>query len=93
LCSAAAADYVLKKLRRIGNDSPSSLGSGTLIRFGNIVGILTCAHGLDALLKKAEIGILCFPVRATQIQTVRLPMLQRTASQSAQRLGMLAAPI
>jgi hypothetical protein len=38
------------------------------------VGVLTCAHVLEALLKEAEIGILCFPVRATQIQTLRLPM-------------------
>jgi hypothetical protein len=57
---------------RIRDDSPSSLGSGTLIRFGNIIGVLTCAHVLEALLKEAEIGILCFPVRATQIQTLRL---------------------
>jgi hypothetical protein len=59
---------------RIRDDSPSSLGSGTLIRFGNIVGVLTCAHVLEALHKEAEIGILCFPVRATQIQALRVPM-------------------
>jgi hypothetical protein len=59
---------------RIQDAAPSSLGSGTLIRFGDIVGILTCAHILEALLKEAEIGILCFPVRTTQIQTLRLPM-------------------
>jgi hypothetical protein len=58
----------------IRGNSPASLGSGTLIRFGNIVGVLTCAHVLEALLKEAEIGILCFPVRATQMQTLRLPM-------------------
>jgi hypothetical protein len=59
---------------RIQDAAPSSLGSGTLIRFGNIVGVLTCAHVLEAVLKEAEIGILCFPVRTTQIQTLRLPM-------------------
>lgn len=58
---------------RTQGDSPTSLGSGTLIRFGNVVGILTCAHVLEALLKETEIGLLCFPVRATQIQTLRLP--------------------
>jgi hypothetical protein len=58
----------------IRGESPASLGSGTLIRFGNIVGILTCAHVLDALLAENEIGILCFPVRATQIQTLRVLM-------------------
>jgi hypothetical protein len=41
---------------------------------GNITGILTCAHVLEALCKEAEIGILCFPVRTNQIQTLRLPM-------------------
>jgi hypothetical protein len=59
---------------RIQDAAPSSLGSGTLIKFGNIVGVLTCAHVLDALLREAEIGILCFPVRTTQIQMLRLPM-------------------
>jgi hypothetical protein len=59
---------------RARDDPPSSLGSGTLIRFGNIFGVLSCAHVLEALQKEAEIGILCFPVRAAQIQTLRLPM-------------------
>ena len=59
---------------RIRDNAPSSLGSGTLIRFGNIVGVLTCAHVLEVLLKEEEIGILRFPVRATQIQTLRLSM-------------------
>jgi hypothetical protein len=59
---------------RIVYSTPSSLGSGTLIRFGSVVGILTCAHVLEALLKEQEIGILCYPVRAAQIQTLRLPM-------------------
>jgi hypothetical protein len=58
----------------IRGSSPASLGSGTLIRFGNIAGILTCAHVLEALLKEIEIGILCFPVRATQVQALRLSM-------------------
>jgi hypothetical protein len=56
------------------NNHPASLGSGTLIKIGNIVGIVTCAHVLEALLKEAEIGIMCCPVRSTQIQTTRLPM-------------------
>jgi hypothetical protein len=59
---------------RRGDAPPSSLGSGTLIRFGDIVGILTCAHVLDALTNEPDIGLLCFPVRATQIQTLHLPM-------------------
>jgi hypothetical protein len=58
----------------IGGSSPASLGSGTLIKFGDIVGVLTCAHVLEASLKEDEIGIVCFPVRATQIQTLRVLM-------------------
>jgi hypothetical protein len=59
---------------RIQGTSPASLGSGTLIKFGNVVGVLTCAHVLEAFRKEDEIGILCFPVRAAQIQTLRLLM-------------------
>lgn len=59
---------------RTRDNAPSSLGSGTLIKFGPIVGVLTCAHVLEALLKEDEVGILCFPVRATQIQRLLLPM-------------------
>ena len=59
---------------RVKDNAPASLGSGTLIRFGNITGVLTCAHVLEALLGEEEIGILCFPVRATQIQRLRLSM-------------------
>ena len=59
---------------RVKDSAPASLGSGTLIRFGNITGVLTCAHVLEALLGEEEIGILCFPVRATQIQRLRLSM-------------------
>jgi hypothetical protein len=56
---------------RVKDNAPASLGSGTLIRFGNITGVLNCAHVLEALLGEEEIGILCFPVRATQIQRLR----------------------
>jgi hypothetical protein len=59
---------------RLKDDAPASRGSGTLIRFGNIIGILTCAHVLEALLGEEEIGILCFPVRPAQIQRLRLSM-------------------
>ena len=59
---------------RVKDSAPTSLGSGTLIRFGNVTGVLTCAHVLEALLGEEEIGILCFPVRATQIQRLHLPM-------------------
>ncbi len=34
---------------KVRGDSPASLGSGTLIKFGDIVGVLTCAHVLEVL--------------------------------------------
>jgi hypothetical protein len=55
-------------------EAPSSFGSGTLVRFGDVVGVLTCAHVLEAVLQEREIGLLCFPIRAGQIQTLRLPL-------------------
>ena len=59
---------------RISRDYPASLGSGTLIKFGDVVGILTCAHVLEEQVKEAEIGILCCTVRANQTQSLRLSM-------------------
>ncbi len=48
------------------------LGSGTLISFGRLEGILTAAHVLDEVKKVDEIGLLAFPVRPTQSQRSRL---------------------
>ena len=59
---------------KVRGDSPASLGSGTLIKFGDIAGVLTCAHVLEVLRDEDEIGILCFPVRAAQVQTLRVAM-------------------
>ena len=56
---------------RVEDSAPTSLGSGTLIRFGSIVGVLTCAHVLEELRDDEDIGILCFPARAAQIQWLR----------------------
>ena len=57
---------------RVEDSAPTSLGSGTLIRFGSIVGVLTCAHVLEELPDDEDIGILCFPVRAAQVRSVIL---------------------
>jgi hypothetical protein len=62
------------------NDRAISLGSGTLVRFGKIVGVLTSAHVLagDAarqipgVLDRAEIGICCFPARSGDVQTFKV---------------------
>jgi hypothetical protein len=45
-----------------------------LIRFGDVVGILTSGHVLKAILKEPEIGLLCFQVRADRIQRLQLPL-------------------
>jgi hypothetical protein len=55
----------------IEDSGATSRGSGTLIRFGSVVGILTCAHVLEALRDDEDIGILCFPAHAAQIQWQR----------------------
>src|SRR5262249_53621547 len=62
------------------NDRASSLGSGTLVQFGKIRGVLPCAHVLagDAarqipgVLDRAEISICCFPVRPGDVQTFQV---------------------
>jgi hypothetical protein len=50
----------------------ASLGSGTLIRFGRVRGILTCAHVLEANLAREESGVLLFPARADAVQMMRV---------------------
>jgi hypothetical protein len=62
---------------RVEDSEPTLLGSGTLIRLGSIVGVLTCAHVLEALPDGKDIGILCFPVRATQVQGLRFHMRKK----------------
>ncbi len=59
---------------RVRDSAPASLGSGTLVRFGNIIGVLTAAHVLEALTKETDVGLLCFPVRAGQIQRLQFSM-------------------
>jgi hypothetical protein len=53
-------------------DRARALGSGTLLSFGRVEGILTAAHVLDEIVKVDEIGLLAFPVRADQAQRLRL---------------------
>ena len=53
--------------------SALSRGSGTLIRFGKISGVLTCGHVAEAVLREIEIGILSFAVRSKELQTLRVP--------------------
>lgn len=55
-----------------GETIPSSRGSGTFIRFGNVAGILTCGDVFREVLKEHEIGIMCAPTRTDQIQRFRV---------------------
>jgi hypothetical protein len=45
-------------------------GSGVLVRYGNVAGILTCAHVVDAVLTEESIGIICNGPRDNQKQAV-----------------------
>lgn len=49
----------------IKTDSGHSIGSGTLVRYGQLAGVITCAHALQEIedLKLTGIGFVCFPVR------------------------------
>jgi hypothetical protein len=54
-------------------DVPKSLGSATFVQFGNVPGLLTCAHVAYALEERAQrgeedIGIVMFPARKGAIQ-------------------------
>jgi hypothetical protein len=52
-----------------------SFGSGTLIRFGTIAGVITCAHVLAALRNESRVGLICFPVpRPNEVQSFRISM-------------------
>jgi hypothetical protein len=57
---------------RLGQTSATSAGSGTLMTFGDFGGVLTCAHVVEALEQLDEFGIICFPIRPDQFQTVRV---------------------
>jgi len=48
--------------------SVKSIGSGTLIKFADIGGVLTCAHVIEALRATAVTGIVTFPVRSWEFQ-------------------------
>ena len=54
---------------KIDSESPSSMGSGTLLQFGPISGILTCAHVAEAVMRETRIGILLFPTKIESLQT------------------------
>ena len=65
--SSDASELVLPHVRRytvgfVLTDPPAPrvLGSGVLVSFGPIKGILTCAHVAEAFRKRAEIGLLRF---------------------------------
>lgn len=58
----------------LGERSVSSMGSGTLVTFGSIGGILTCAHVLERVIKRKEIGVVVFPARQAAFQALRVDL-------------------
>jgi hypothetical protein len=50
-------------IRHNGNEPPNSLGSGTLIKYGKVFGVVTCAHACEAVKASREVGVMCFTVR------------------------------
>jgi hypothetical protein len=50
-------------IRHNGSEPPNSLGSGTLIKYGKVFGVATCAHAWRAVKASKEVGVMCFTVR------------------------------
>jgi hypothetical protein len=55
----------------VDNRSKPLVGSGVLVRFKHLCGILTCTHVADLVVKHAQIGIVSFR-RSEQSQSQRL---------------------
>jgi hypothetical protein len=53
---------------------PMPLGSGTLVRTKTIQGFLTCGHVALPIARQSEIGDVLFPIRAGDLQQIRLPV-------------------
>jgi hypothetical protein len=60
---AAVGHSTIGFMRHNGNEPPTCLGTGTLIEYGKVFGVLTCAHALGAIREAKEVGFLCFTVR------------------------------
>jgi hypothetical protein len=58
------------------------LGSGTLVSFGKLYGVLTAAHVLGALQTVKEIGFAEFTIRPSQPQGLRFPISEFFATSS-----------
>ncbi len=56
----------------IESGEPKPLGSGTLVKCITTQGILTCAHVLEEVAKRKEIGIVLFPVVIGRVQTFKI---------------------
>jgi hypothetical protein len=57
---------------KIVDTDPMPLGSGTLVQYGPICGVLTAAHVVEKVFKQTEIGFLEFPARRYQAQRLRI---------------------
>jgi hypothetical protein len=57
---------------QFGTDQVHLIGSGTLINYGRLNGILTAAHVLDEIRRHDQVGLAQFPTRKIQPQGLRL---------------------
>ena len=60
----------------IRSDHSVLRGSGTLIKFGQLAGILTCHHVLAGSLAEGQVGLLCFPPNSQRTQTAKFSIDQ-----------------
>ncbi|WP_144296037.1 hypothetical protein [Ancylobacter novellus] len=49
----------------------SSLGSGTLIKYRSVLGVITCGHVVEVLKELDEFGLCFFPVRPSEYQRLK----------------------
>jgi hypothetical protein len=56
----------------VHGDNPMSLGTGTLVRFGDHVGLLTCGHVSRALAEAGDFYLICYRQRSNDRYKVRI---------------------
>jgi hypothetical protein len=63
-------------------------GSGTLVRVGRVRGVVTARHVIEAIARKAEIGLLRFPPRSGIIHSDRIDLNQTESCPSLVPMGL-----
>ena len=60
---------------KMASDDAISAGSGTLVRYGHVFGIITAAHVLDNIVNLKEIGLVFFPTTSKKIQKFTISII------------------